>query len=121
MRPEDPDIKNYFHFLATNVLGRFKSIFCQMFLLKLHLILVKNNEIEGGTINYDYIPPFAFLYNPKDGLVEDLEFTHRMVALVFRQEERLDLPVQGDKLCSPAIFERLKVSKMNTCKISMHF
>ena len=85
-QPDNP-ITNFFHFMATNIPG---------------------NDVSRGDVNFDYIPPFAFSYAPGQGLLQDGNFGHYMVALVFEQQGRVSYK-QQQTWCSPEVFERLKV------------
>jgi hypothetical protein len=70
-------------------------------------VCVISGDISSGTVNYEYIPPFAFLFVPGQGLVNDPTFRHRMAVLVYRQSGQVALPVEGD-FCSPAVTQRLQ-------------
>jgi len=81
----DSDVTNFFHYMSINVPG---------------------DRIDDGDLIYEYVPPFAFLYNPAQGLVQDLDFTHTMVWMVFRQSGRIEMRAEQN-LCSTELFGRL--------------
>ena len=87
LRRENP-INNFFHFLATNIPG---------------------NDVSKGEVNFEYIPPFTFLFTPEQGLVRDGNFGHRMVVLVFEQRDRVNYRKE-ENWCSSEVFGRLVVS-----------
>ncbi|XP_059086677.1 phosphatidylethanolamine-binding protein homolog F40A3.3-like isoform X2 [Tigriopus californicus] len=84
-RPESP-VTNFIHYLSTNIPG---------------------SNIMAGDENFQFIPPFAFLYSPESGLVDDPNFSHRMVILIYKQRSRIETEIEQD-YCSPTVFNRLQ-------------
>ena len=77
---------NYLHYLKTNIPG---------------------NNVQAGDENNQYIPPFVFFVNAQGALeASDPARNHRFAVLVFKQNDRLNLPVVADYCSQQGIFGR---------------